>query len=92
LKQIVILVGIALLVWVGYSEYQGHKITSEVQTDGAGYSSTISSHFNEYQCDGRTYCSEMNSCEEATYFIQICPNTKMDGDEDGVPCERQWCN
>jgi hypothetical protein len=43
-------------------------------------------------CDGRTYCSQMTSCEEATYFINHCPNTKMDGDHDGVPCEKQWCN
>lgn len=46
----------------------------------------------DFSCDGRTHCSEMRSCEEATYFIQHCPNTKMDGDGDGVPCEKQWCN
>ncbi|MFT4101584.1 MAG: excalibur calcium-binding domain-containing protein [Burkholderiaceae bacterium] len=34
----------------------------------------------------------MRSCEEATYFLRNCPNTKMDGDHDGVPCEQQWCN
>ena len=45
----------------------------------------------ESRCDGRTHCSHMRSCEEATYFIQHCPNTKMDGDRDGVPCEEQWC-
>ena len=44
-----------------------------------------------YQCDGRKYCSQMTSCEEATFFINNCPNTKMDGDNDGVPCESQWC-
>lgn len=44
-----------------------------------------------FQCDGRTYCSDMTSCEEATYFIRNCPGTKMDGDGDGVPCESQWC-
>ncbi len=44
-----------------------------------------------YQCDGRAHCSQMSSCEEAVYFINNCPNTKMDGDHDGVPCERQWC-
>ena len=36
-----------------------------------------------YQCDGRTYCSQMTSCEEATFFINNCPDTKMDGDNDG---------
>jgi hypothetical protein len=33
----------------------------------------------------------MTSCAEATYFLQHCPGTTMDGDNDGVPCERQWC-
>ena len=46
----------------------------------------------EYVCDGREYCSQMSSCEEATFFINNCPNTKMDGNYDGVPCESQWCN
>jgi hypothetical protein len=44
-----------------------------------------------YHCDGRTYCSQMTSCEEATFFINNCSNTKMDGNNDGVPCESQWC-
>ena len=44
-----------------------------------------------YHCDGRTYCSQMTSCAEATFFINNCPDTKMDGDNDGVPCESQWC-
>jgi hypothetical protein len=43
------------------------------------------------RCDGRTHCSQMRSCEEATYFLQHCPGTQMDGDNDGVPCEQQWC-
>jgi hypothetical protein len=41
---------------------------------------------------GRIYCSQMTSCAEATYFLQNCPGTKMDGDNDGIPCEEQWCN
>jgi len=45
-----------------------------------------------YQCDGRTHCSQMRSCAEAEHFLQHCPNTKMDGDRDGIPCENQWCN
>jgi hypothetical protein len=44
-----------------------------------------------FSCDGRTYCSQMISCDEARYFLQHCPNVKMDGDHDGVPCEQQWC-
>ena len=44
-----------------------------------------------FECDGRTHCSEMTSCEEATFFLINCPGTEMDGDWDGIPCERQWC-
>lgn len=44
-----------------------------------------------YRCDGRVYCSQMHSCEEATWFLKNCPGVKMDGNHDGIPCERQWC-
>ena len=43
------------------------------------------------RCDGRTRCSQMRSCAEATWFLKHCPGVEMDGDGDGVPCERQWC-
>ena len=46
---------------------------------------------SKFTCDGRRYCSQMTSCEEARFFLAHCPNTRMDGDHDGVPCERQWC-
>jgi cold shock CspA family protein len=44
-----------------------------------------------YICDGRTHCSQMTSCAEATFFLRNCPNVQMDGNNDGVPCEQQWC-
>ena len=45
-----------------------------------------------FRCDGRTHCSQMTSCEEAKYFLNNCPGAAMDGNGDGVPCERQWCS
>ncbi len=47
---------------------------------------------SRYSCAGKEYCSEMTSCEEATFYLKNCPDTKMDGDNDGIPCESQWCN
>ena len=46
-----------------------------------------------FKCDGRQHCSQMTSCEEATFFLNNCPGTKMDnhGKGNGIPCERQWC-
>lgn len=54
---------------------------------------TAKNTLNEkYQCDGRTHCSHMKSCEEAEFFLKNCPTVSMDGDQDGIPCEQQWCN
>lgn len=46
----------------------------------------------QFSCDGRTHCSQMRSYEEAVFFNNNCPNTKMDGNNDGEPCERQFKN
>jgi hypothetical protein len=43
-----------------------------------------------FTCDGRTHCSSMRSYEEAKFFLDNCPGTKMDGDGDGEPCESQF--
>lgn len=45
-----------------------------------------------FSCDGRRYCSQMMSCAEAKYFLAHCPGVKMDGDNNGIPCEKQWCS
>ena len=47
----------------------------------------VSSNPNHFQCDGRTHCSQMRSLEEARWFVRNCPNTQMDGNNDGEPCE-----
>ncbi|MBM5432740.1 cold shock domain-containing protein [Vibrio parahaemolyticus] len=44
-----------------------------------------------FSCQGKTYCSEMVSCNEAKFYLSNCPNVKIDGDNDGIPCESQFC-
>lgn len=44
----------------------------------------------QFKCDGRTHCSQMHSYDEAVFFLRNCPNTKMDGNHNGIPCERQF--
>jgi len=51
---------------------------------------TVSATAQRFQCDGRQHCSQMRSYEEAVFFLRNCPNTKMDGDRDGIPCEQQF--
>jgi len=44
----------------------------------------------KFQCQGKVWCTEMGSYEEAMFYLRNCPNTKIDGDGDGIPCERQF--
>ena len=45
----------------------------------------------EFHCDGRTQCTQMRSCAESKYFMTYCPNTDLDGNANGVPCEEKLC-
>ena len=45
------------------------------------------------ECKQKIYCSQMTSCQEAKYYLKLCGKyAKMDGNKDGIPCERQWCD
>jgi len=66
---------------------------SEAPPESARALPAVERETSRFHCDGRVYCSQMTSCEEAMYFLQNCPGVKMDnhGKGDGIPCERQWC-
>lgn len=51
------------------------------------FSSSSAASSQQFTCDGRQHCSQMRSRAEAEFFLRNCPNTKMDGDHDGIPCE-----
>ena len=40
-----------------------------------------------FTCGTKRYCKEMQSCEEARFYLMQCSLTRLDGDKDGVPCE-----
>lgn len=88
---------VSLLLVAGVSGYAYNRFTTERAPLPAPASqsithSVLSAPESAFSCDGRTHCSQMHSCAEATYFSRQCPGTKMDGDRDGVPCERQLCS
>ena len=39
-------------------------------------------------CGSKKYCSEMVSCEEATRYLVQCGIKTLDGNGDGVPCDK----
>ena len=41
-----------------------------------------------FTCAGKRYCREMTSCEEAKFYLARCGVSSLDGNKDGVPCEK----
>ena len=100
MRRLVLIGLIILIAWQWYGKDHGQGLTfSEGVTATAATDATTSRAMRNddppqaanFKCDGRTHCSQMTSCAEATYFLRNCPDTKMDGDHDGIPCEQQWC-
>ena len=85
MKKIISLALLSTGIWAYYANFGIALPVSENKNDNQGKQSQ-----EQYKCDGRQYCSQMKSYEEAKYFLDNCPNTKMDGDGDGIPCERQF--
>ena len=72
-------------------------LAQQVNPSGMNMPDPTGPHLNgsptnrSFVCDGRSYCSQMRSCDEAKYFLSHCPNMEMDGNNDGIPCQQQWC-
>jgi hypothetical protein len=95
MMRLLVIALLAFGAWKGYEHYQAKRLSAMQSEQPAALNfsskpvpSTAAANFS---CDGRKYCSQMTSCAEATYFLKNCPGVKMDGNNDGVPCEQQWC-
>lgn len=101
MQRLIVLLVVAALGWYGYSKYQHRRqaqrayeaapITEQVSPRASPPKTGENTQTSPFKCDGRTYCAQMTSCAEATFFLKNCPGTKMDGNNDGIPCEKQWC-
>lgn len=84
---------ISLLIFLGlaFAAYTTYPYWSKMFVNSlpVGF---VDEDFTGYRCEGKKYCSEMTSCKEARFYLMNCPNVQIDGDNDGIPCESQWCN
>ncbi len=88
-------ISIMLLVLIGifiFNQLPEKTNSSAIKNGSISASQDKVKNIGSFICGGKTYCSEMSSCEEAKYYQRNCPGTKMDGDGDGIPCESQWCS
>lgn len=90
MKNLLVIALFGAIVWFGYGKHKARETFTEPPASPVAALKAPPAT-PQFSCDGRTHCSQMRSCEEAMYFLQNCPNTKMDGNNDGIPCERQWC-
>lgn len=78
MRKLILLVAIAIGGWTWLSQSQ---IRTTMIDDGGASEDIAAQRFSavqrnpaeSYRCDGRTHCSQMTSCAEATYFLQNCP-------------------
>ena len=82
IKNILIIV-VAIIIWLAYIN---DKNKNSLPTLGE-YSPPAEIKVPDFNCMGKRYCSEMLSCEEAKFYMRNCPETELDPDGDGVPCE-----
>lgn len=84
-------VAVVLVAAVGVGAYFRHK--PQLAFAGQAFSAQPQEAVTATsRCETKTQCSQMTSCDEATFYLNNCPGTEMDGDGDGVPCESQWCS
>lgn len=100
MRKLIILIALAIGGWQWFSQSQ-FASNAVARLNNASPTAEAPAQFpprgiepasaSNFRCDGRIHCSQMTSCAEATYFLRNCPGTKMDGNNDGVPCEQQRC-
>lgn len=42
---------------------------------------------SSWSCGAKTKCGQMDSCEEAQFYLEQCGVRSLDRDKDGIPCE-----
>jgi len=83
-SRLMLILLVVAIVAFGYQRVMKTTIQHPIQVAPTLVIETLNTSFS---CDGREYCGQMNSRDEAVFFTKHCPNTKMDGDNDGIPCE-----
>jgi|SRR5688572_25055710 len=89
LPKLIGLILVLVLGVFGFNQYQKWSVASLPQPSISR--SQPVTEVQSFKCDGRKHCSQMTSCTEAKFFLKNCPGTQMDGNNDGTPCEQQWC-
>ena len=81
------LLGLAAFVAWGYYTKSGGALPTLFENSK---SAPAVMNPQNYQCDGRQHCSQMGSYDVGERFMLHSRHNEVDGDNDGIPCERQF--
>ena len=68
-------------------EWRLARRASRDDSDDSDDSEETDSEPQDLSCGDKTRCGEMESCAEAKFYLNRCGASRLDGDNDGVPCE-----
>jgi cold shock CspA family protein len=83
---LVIILGLGIFIYEKF-------LTNKNVIDPKKISETVAKSVDynqQFKCEGKVYCTQMSTYDEAFFYLNNCPGTKMDGDGDGIPCEQQF--
>jgi len=82
----------AAILYSCFAKSNGGSVDKVIapQSEKKAYERDHISPSKTYTCNGKRNCSQMDSKEEAQFYLQNCPNDGMDGDNDGVACEQKF--
>lgn len=89
-RGLAVSLGIAavLAVWIGIPDVS----TRESAKPAEGVPAVRLAEKSKFTCSVRkTRCAQMESCDEAFFYLTQCGVRSLDRDKDGVPCE-SLCN
>lgn len=93
MRKLILLIAIGFGIFQYFTKHQTASITSAsdaIYSDDTSVNEVSSSASSQFSCQGKTYCREMTSYEEAKFYLDNCSGVKIDGDHDGIPCESQF--
>ena len=63
-------------------------VKPDIQTRRDSSSNIAATREYDLACGDKSLCSQMISCDEARFYFERCGVQTLDGNHDGIPCER----
>ncbi|WP_258806636.1 excalibur calcium-binding domain-containing protein [Pseudidiomarina sp. CB1] len=93
MKKWILLAILALAAWNYHLNKQAEERGEErglIKEIVQGVQGAVFKRDPKFRCDGRRFCHEMRSPEEARFFLTNCPETQLDDNANGIPCEEDF--